>query len=349
MTQKNNYHTYSEDDFLADPYFQDWVLKPNAENERFWTSWLMQNPSKQEAIEQARKLLTMLAFSVHEPAEARVRESLSQAMEIIDQHEEELSTPARKIVLLKRWMAVAALFVLVAGAGTVYYWYHQRPAVQLISTAFGAIKKVTLPDSTYIVLNGNSTLTFNRRWTHGQPREVWVDGEAYFNVRHIDTDSHITPGERFLVHLKDVTVEVLGTSFNIRQRRGNTEIMLQQGKIQLVFNDSQRSPIIMQPGDLVYVGDRAEQLKIDSTASADDYVKWTEKKLILNNASLDEVIHYIEDNYGRKIVLGDSSLSSRKIEGTLLLDNLNDILFVLSKILNVDVQQQDTTIYFRPK
>ena len=87
-----------------------------------------------------------------------------------------------------------------------------------------------------------------------------------------------------------------------------------------------------------------------STTEAQRYSAWTQRKLILKNASLQEIIQYIEDNYGKKIILGDTSLQNRKIQGTILLDNLDDAMFVLSKVLNVNVTvKSDSTILFMPE
>jgi transmembrane sensor len=243
-------------------------------------------------------------------------------------------------------LKVAAIFIFFIGIGGAVYYYLQNETNHIISE-YGNIKKVSLPDSSIIVLNGNSDISFRKHWNKNKLREIWLEGEAFFNVKHLDTDNHITENERFLVHVKDVVVEVLGTSFDIRSRRNKTEIVLQNGKIKLSFPDKKRQDIIMTPSEIISIAENSPTNITRSTIKAEQFSSWTQKKLELTNASLEEIIQYLEDNYGKKIILDDSSLKNRKIEGTILIDNLDDALFVLSKILKVKVIKNDAIIYFR--
>ena len=178
---------------------------------------------------------------------------------------------------------------------------------------------------------------------------MWLEGEAFFDVKHLNYNAkHIQPYERFIVHTKDLVVEVLGTSFNIRQRRGKTEVVLQTGKISISFNDKKHDGIMMSPGDIVTYNPTAEEL-LRTTTIPENYTAWRERKLLLNNPTVNEIVQYLEDNYGKKIVLDETQLGTRRIEGPILINNLDDALFILSTVLNVDIIKQDTTLFIRPR
>jgi ferric-dicitrate binding protein FerR (iron transport regulator) len=172
-----------------------------------------------------------------------------------------------------------------------------------------------------------------------------LEGEAFFNIKRI-YDS--LPNERFIVHVKNANIEVLGTQFNVRERRDKTEIVLQQGKIKVTFTSGTEPDIILQPGQIVTIGDH-KQTVISKTTAPEEYTAWKNKKLILTNATLKEIVEYLEDNFGKQIVLTDAVLANRRIEGTFKLDNLDDAMLFLSKALNLNIIHQDSTLFISSK
>ena len=76
-----------------------------------------------------------------------------------------------------------------------------------INIPLGAEYNIILPDGTKIYLNAGSSLKYPDQFI-GEKREVSLTGEGYFEVA---SDS-LHP---FVVHVADMSVEVLGTSFNI--------------------------------------------------------------------------------------------------------------------------------------
>jgi transmembrane sensor len=248
----------------------------------------------------------------------------------------------------RRWVwiaSIAAMLVIVASV-----WFVLKTDNKgMIATEYGEQKRIALPDETQITLNANSNIKYLKRWKDGQPREVWLSGEALFKVKHLNTDSNlIKEEERFIVHTNLANVEVLGTVFNVRERRGKTEIVLEQGRIKVSFTKSKAPAIIMQPGQIVTVTKENRKV-VTNTIQPEDYTAWTKNKLILNSASFEEIVEYMEDNFGKRIVLSDPELANRKVEGTFKIDNLDDALLVLSKALNVDIVQKDDTLIVTPK
>jgi hypothetical protein len=72
---------------------------------------------------------------------------------------------------------------------TIYDYYNDR-----ICTA----KRITLPDNSLVTLNANSSISYHRAWAWQNIREVWVSGEVYLNVTHLNTDpTHIKTRKSF--------------------------------------------------------------------------------------------------------------------------------------------------------
>jgi ferric-dicitrate binding protein FerR (iron transport regulator) len=138
----------------------------------------------------------------------------------------------------------------------------------------------------------------------------------------------------------------LGTAFDIRERRGKIEIVLQSGKIRVQFPHGDHDSVLMEPGDkLVY--DPAKAALGQGTTVPENYTAWKDKRLA--GLTVAQIVEYVEDNYGKTIILGDPSMGAKKIGGVVLLDNLNDALFALSTVLDVTVIQKGDTLILRPR
>src|SRR5579872_616700 len=128
----------------------------------------------------------------------------------------------RRVVRLTRVLVVAASLTAIAfgiwwiGARTGHLQYSE------IRTGYGEIKSVLLPDSSVVTLNANSTMRIPEQWTEASGRQVWLEGEAYFQVQKKPATA-----EKFVVHTKEVDVEVLGTKFNVNARRERAVVSLE--------------------------------------------------------------------------------------------------------------------------
>lgn len=337
------YVHYKESDFLKDSYFQEWVYRPSADNEAFWQKVITAVPQQKETIENARLYLKSMSFVAHVPTDEEVETSWEKHLQFIQalpESSDGIRFLSRRVLL--RAAAVVTGAILIIGAWIIM----QRGSNgQIIaSTSFGEIKQVILPDGSKVDLNANSKITFSKNWEKDSKREVWLEGEALFNV-----SSQVKTSEKFIVHTKDLTVTVLGTVFDIRQRRSKTEIVLQSGKIKLSFVNSKEQDIIMTPGQIVSYSDQEGKLSTTST-SPEKFSAWKNQRLILQDPKVNDILLYLEDNFGKKIIVEDEELSNRTVNGPILISSLDDALFVLSTVLNTEIVKLDsTTIIMRSR
>ncbi|MGC4231388.1 MAG: FecR domain-containing protein [Niabella sp.] len=341
MKKEGKYDQYTLADFLSDEDFQDWIIKPDAAKDAFWEAWLLKHPGKEEVVHLAKEILRSLDFKVNKPSAHKAQAALEK---VLLEMENRPKFPKKgMIAFIRSWRAAAILLPLI-GVGLLFFWQMGSTRLENVATAFGEMSRVTMPDSSFIMLNANSTLTYKKAWKSSEPRELWLKGEAFFEVKHLDTDNRIEAHERFLVHTKNIVVEVLGTSFNIRERRGETEISLQEGSIKVSFRDSKREPLILKPGDILKIDPEDNIHLTNNRFSADNSSAWSEKKLILNNPTLAEIFRYLEDIYGKKFVFKDPNLAEKKLEGPIHIDSLEDALFIISTALNVSFTNEKDTI-----
>lgn len=343
MKKAGKYRQYVLGDFLCDAYFQDWILRPDEEKNAFWEKWLEDNPDKKKELRSAKELLLKIDFKVSRPDPLKVETSLNQVLAAIEEAEQKPARPRRFLISARHWRAAAVLIPLLV-MGSLIFWWVKTPVLHAVKTGYGKISRLVLPDSSVVVLNANSSIRYDQKWDKKSPRELWLKGEAFFDVKHLDNDHKIENHERFVVHTENTVVEVLGTSFDIRERRGKTEISLQRGSIRVIFSKGGRQPVLMKPGDILLV-DSANVLHHTSNIEhAFNASSWKEKKLVLSNPSLSEIFKYLEDTYGKSFILEDPDLARKRLNGPILIDSLEDALFVMSTALNISFTNEGDSI-----
>src|SRR5690606_32261901 len=148
--------------------------------------------------------------------------------------------------------------VVLIGLFFLVRWMN-RP-FDVYTTDFGEQMTIELPDESIIQLNSNSTLTWGRDWAKGGERIVNLEGEAFFQVEHLD-------GLSFVVNTEDITVHVTGTQFNVNSRRQKTMVYLDDGKVNVAVKERPDEKYEMKPGEeLVYQAslDQVEQKKVEA-------------------------------------------------------------------------------------
>jgi transmembrane sensor len=164
-----------------------------------------------------------------------------------------------------------------------------------VTTRAGEVKQVNLPDGSSVWLNANSVLRISSNFQDKQQRYVYLDeGEAFFKVTK-------NPERPFLVKTPHITTRVLGTSFNVRAYRAlqQSSVTVCTGRVQV--NDSKRQLAVLIPNTQVnydVASGSAKVIKADGLASR----IWTEGKLMLNNATFNDLAFAITNTYGIKLV-----------------------------------------------
>jgi ferric-dicitrate binding protein FerR (iron transport regulator) len=343
-----DYQHFTEEDFVDDPFFQQWVHRPDPASRRFWEGWLREHPHQREVVENARQLLLSIRFEERPLAEERI-ESL---WEKISPHlEDQLPGPATEhrpalshtlLPTLWRW---AAVLVLVAGAGLLAYFFTGPGSRTKYVTDYGETRSFALPDGSSVTLNAHSTLRVAGDWRDQPLREVWLEGEAFFRVKKATGRQAGRSGAvpaKFIVHTKDLDVEVLGTQFNVSTRQEQTEVVLQSGQVQLSLNALDQQ-VLMQPGEGVTFAQGRKRWN-KRLVNVPAHRAWLEKKWVLEDTPLRKVAAMIADTYGVTVRPADEGLMSRKITGIIPTDNLDTLLEALSLSLNVQITRQGNQV-----
>lgn len=240
-------------------------------------------------------------------------------------------------VLLK----IAAAVVLLIGIGS-YIWVHdgdlafrKRKAVvfKTLEVPNGKRVLIVLSDGSKVHMNAGSTLQYPERFSKDE-RKVILDGEGFFEIQQ-------NPGKPFYVVANDMQIRVLGTRFNVNNRKPNEEfVTVEQGNVQVTAKSSKDTLLLSAGMQARYTDGTLQKLHVNS----DQYTAWKKGKLIFNNMPLADVISELERCFAADIKLADKKLAGTKVrahfENATLKDVVHDIAFALNiqyKIKNKEV------------
>jgi ferric-dicitrate binding protein FerR (iron transport regulator) len=346
MSDGMDYTHYTLADFLADESFQAYALGTDPEQVAFWRNWLVLHPEKAYDADHAVELLQFMS-TARKPAEPGLKE---------EEWEKMRSRLAQPNIVVNhnlgrtRWLRYAAALTGLLLLASGWLWTTGYFTTVRYTTAYGETREVTLPDSSVVVLNANSSLRYPSDWAGNADREVWLDGEAYFSVRKASPSRPDRSRSRikFTVHTPDLNVEVLGTQFTVSKRHTRTLVTLNEGQIRLdVPAETQPRRMVMQPGDQVeYLKDRRKLTR--KAVRPEVYSSWTRNVWILDGMPLSEVTQRMEETYGLKVRIADRALAAEKMTGVVPANNLNVLLEGLATIFQMQVERQDQTIILHP-
>lgn len=341
-----DYSLFTADDFIIDDFFLQWVRSPNVESNAFWKHWIAAHPQKQEEIKQAINFIVGLHFEEVIPDDAYIEQKLHENLANISQRET-LSYRYRGNLAVKKNKLLWAVAAVFTGFVAFSFWHFdkQKPVMIHMVTGADEIKKIELPDHSMVTLNANSGILYAANMQKAEKRELWLEGEAFFNIRHIETD-HIP--HRFIVYNNDLNVEVLGTTFNIRKKDQITNVTLNSGKIKIDIKNEPGSTILMQPGDFLQYSQQEKSITKKHVAP-ELYSLWKEEKISLENMPLSDISQLIEDTYGYRVNIVGKGLATEKISGTLVLKDEHALLETLSLALDIEIIKKDRILIFQSK
>lgn len=350
MTRRNiDYSKFGSYDFLMDRKFKKWVLSKgeNKELEQYWHNVMERYPDQSGLIMEAKKAAEGLASPVKTALSDRKSVVWSAIKsEISDRPDSE--TPLLRIrPLYKRVLPYAALVFLISGI-SVGIWMDRHEQPVQVTAGYGESRKLILPDSSEVILGANSSVTYYKSPNRKNIREVWVEGEAGFHVKHLNKNpSKIKDNERFIVHLKNsVDVEVLGTVFNVNDRRGKAAVNLESGAVRLSTPSIRQ--LMLSPGQTVVVNQKTGAL-LEKEKAPSVQRKWENNTLLLNKTSIKELIEIMKDNYGINILLESQTALERKIDGVLPLNDAEKALLILSSITDTQISKKQDVIVLSPR
>lgn len=158
-------------------------------------------------------------------------------------------------------------------------------------TPYGGGYHLTLSDGTKVWVNSGSTLRFPVEFTDST-REVFLTGEAYFDVTH--------NGKPFIVSANEINVRVLGTEFNVSAYSDDKAIAttLVEGKVAIRSSKNEKQAVLT-PGLQAVLDKDNSNLQVEEVNTG-IYTSWVDGKLEFANENLEIVMKRLARWYNFK-------------------------------------------------
>lgn len=205
----------------------------------------------------------------------------------------------------------------------------------------GRQHELKLSDGSNVLLDAGSSFKYPREFD-SEKREVYLEGEAYFDVSS-------EPGNPFIVYVHDAQIRVLGTKFNIRGwgAEKDVRVVVEEGSVSLKSIESIE-------GDSVVIGEG--QLSILSpsrppteprSVDVSKYLGWMHDEIFFEDTPLLDILAQLERWYDLEFVLPDSSIGSERLSIHIRKKSLDDILDLLSALTGLSYSRHGKIIQFQ--
>jgi transmembrane sensor len=203
-----------------------------------------------------------------------------------------------------------------------------------------------LSDGTKVWLNSDSKIKYPTNFNRKQ-REIYLDGEAYFEV---SKDKY----KPFIVHSSGLEVKVKGTKFNVKAYPDENEIetTLIEGAVSLLIpsiNSSQPLEKDIYPGQS-FIYSKSNQKLLDASFNKEQIEGWRNNRLIFENDKFSNLVKKVERWYNVKVVYDENKLQDRQLTVELVKDEqLDRLMEIIGLALSVNYKYQDGKIILSPK
>lgn len=224
--------------------------------------------------------------------------------------------------------AAVILVILAVGIPAVFYSVQKGEQQEMMTyKAQEGTRTIDLPDGSRVFLNQGAALEVEDDFENA--RNVRLRGEGYFDVLS-------DPARPFQVNSGKVTITVLGTSFNIREKTDESvEVFVQSGKVRMDLAD-QDQEIILGPGQL----GKADQ-KLEATVLEDDnYLSWKTKEFKFVDESLDNILHILEQSYHVKVNAQEVADSNLRLTTSYSNQSFDAILSTICTALDMNFEKE---------
>lgn len=241
----------------------------------------------------------------------------------------------KRVVLRPRilWAAsIAASVALLVGV------FATRPATKqnfYTYTSTNNIERIYLPDSSEVILNKNSQLTYKYNPKRHE-RAIALNGEAMFNVRHT--------GDEFVVRTKQkVYTKVLGTSFNVKAYADAREVELAVVEGKVKFGSRRSNTLVVKGQQATY--DCKKKMLMPTDSLDNNQIAWNTGCFTFNSKPISKVVSQIGNYLNKKVILPNGT-SNLQYTGSFENPTSEDFAEIIATAMNWNYTITNSEIIF---
>ncbi len=292
-----------------------------------WKNTSIQNQEEFEHIkylwEKSQQLKMFKSVDVEGDLE-KVKRSLSFT--------NQLPRVGKKVNLFGVFRKVAAIILPLLFISSMGYLYWNVPGFGRLAAfkTSNKIEKITLPDSSVVILNKNSKIIYNKSIAKQELRNIDLKGEAFFKVVHNNTP--------FVVSVKNTKVSVLGTEFNVNQLSDKVFVSVVRGKVGV---EAYKQKVELTKGERAVVTNG----KVQEDKALFNELYWNSGVLKFEQATLNEICNDLRKAFPeiKKVIIEGKQVAT-KVTTTFENQSLNEILEELEIHFNKKITFNDSVL-----
>lgn len=210
-----------------------------------------------------------------------------------------------------------------------------------LTVPYGKRFEIQLSDGTNVHLNAGTSLKYPVKFLNGQTRQVFLKGEAYFNVAK-------DAKHPFIVNSDAINVQVLGTEFNFSSYPEDLEtgVVLVEGSVNLYSSIDKNNSVILKPGFMGSYNKKGTNQFSTKPVITDIYTSWINGGLVFRNITFGNILKKMERHYNVDIVNNNIELSNEKFNASFRDEPIEKILeyFKITYNINYTINQNKIII-----
>ena len=213
---------------------------------------------------------------------------------------------------------------------------HDPLAFNTIKTPRGGHYKLILPDGSKVWLNAESSLRFPVSFS-GTTGRVELKGEGYFEVSK--------SRKKFEVATGNISVEVLGTHFNINAYDNAEQhtVSLLEGRVNVRQGKLNR---ILKPGEQALLTEVGHEINVRTDIDTEAVTAWKNGVFQFNNTELKDIMHELERWYD--VDVNENNIPRKKFNGTISRDvKLSEVLAMIELTSNLHFKIEGRSIIMK--
>lgn len=357
---------------LQNDSFVRWIRNASTNREHiFWENWVDKDPRNKELTRKAKQFVQVMQLKEADASD--MENELKKLNKCIDKGGAQSVRPGSRPKRWYRYVSAAAVALLILSTGLLVLKQQFNPTtvgqanipvqtkiqqqvieqgaetspdpmtseMATLSTGYSEKSTLELADGSQIVLNAKSSLEYPADYSGRGDIKVHLEGEAYFEVAEKAGDDART----FTVETEDGSVNVLGTKFSVQTKPDQTQVVLEQGVVEVKTKGSRSTARLqykMKPGELTQFS-KTGSIEV-ADINPEVYVSWTQSRLVFNETPLSSIVKRMEQTYGVEVRVQDVTLMDKKISGSIQNNDLEVLIEALSELLNSTIKRENRII-----
>lgn len=346
----NNTDFQNFEEYILDDSFREYILGTSEASVLYWNDFAEKNPEKADDLHKAGNILKTLLHNQKQAVPIDKNESLSELINKI----ENTTNISDSLFIVPMWIKVAAVFVISVGLGWLWNWSYgflrgeEKLTFNEIIVPIGEKSQIILADGTHVWINSGSTFKYPVSFGK-ESREVYLSGEAFFDVKHKDDQT-------FVVNTHDARVKVLGTAFNVKAypEDAKTQTVVVRGLVSVQRTKKLDENILIKPNQMAVVRTPdslsaqtiTPHVQVIDEINAEALTCWKNQFLVFADEPLSDMALKMERWFNVNIEISDSTLSNERYNGKFVNnETIYEVLEAIKHTTEIKYVVEDNTIF----